>query len=918
MKYRHGWMLVLLSSQMLVVPAFSQSAAQPGVPTPADRALATQAWAQAEAAAATDAPPREAANYLLGEARLLVQRLSGEKPATDAELQWARKVVRDLADTVEKGSKWPIPEPITIPKATGPVTIDGNTDEIAWTHAWKTTGQYRFNQLERVDAPPMVWRMTWDDQYLYVAYDCEDIELFTPEYPRDGAVFSGDCVELFLRTPAEPVRYWEIVVAPRGGIFDALHEKRMHGWGPEPGGPAATMKGLRYATRLRPGGYTTELAVPFTAFPEYASGSAPKEGDRFFGMLAHLDKNRTELRPFSVVPLLSWGHNVWNHIPLKLGPYGVSAEVISAEHDIQQMQDWWNRNQKWFIIFGVVTGAGILAWMIISLRRWYRQDKQATFKCGTLIYTKKGLMLMFAWLLWGDFCFTLMETIAGSVMPWKFKALNASNTTTSIIMMSLPAVFNFFVTPSISIWSDRIRTRWGRRIPFILTTMPFLAASLVMIAYTDNIAAWLHGLMTSGSPFDQAKVAILVLAVLAGMFDLFNMFVNTVYWYLFNDVVPPEMMGRFMSYFRIVSTLTNAIYSFFLFQHAVTHMKELYLLAAGVYLVGFGAMCLRVKESDYPPPEDAGPGVTLREKAKHVIESLRISHYMYWTMQNCLQCLAASVGVFAGFLSLSLLITMSNVGIMAGISTVISPIFLLFMGALVDRWHPVRVMAYTGQIGVFFCLGGWVWWFVDHPSPMVYMLTGVIGGVLSAPIGTLGGIAGLPAVFALLPREKFGQYNGAMCLVRAVAIFAGGFLAGAYMDLVKALVTHHSDDPNWIYRYMFLYSAFFTILSSYCGYKVYRGWKRLGGDKSYVPPVHAFRLKDLPPHPDVDGKVNRGLLAFAWISFAGGLLNQAIWVGYYVWWQPNLHYATVFGIAGLVNIPLFLLYLRFIKFMERP
>ena len=51
-------------------------------------------------------------------------------------------------------------------------------------------------------------------------------------------------------------------------------------------------------------------------------------------------------------------------------------------------------------------------------------------RCGTLRYTAGGILTLFFWLLWGDFCFTLMETIAGSVMPWKFKALNASNTTT--------------------------------------------------------------------------------------------------------------------------------------------------------------------------------------------------------------------------------------------------------------------------------------------------------------------------------------------------------------------------------------------------------------------------------------------------------------------------------------------------------
>jgi MFS family permease len=900
-------------------PAAVPSAVQSGVSASADDlALAARAQALAEAAVAGDAPLREPANFLLNGPHPFLPWLMGEQPATADELGQARQVARETMATLEKERDWPRPAPVTIPRACDPVTIDGGTGDIAWKYAWTDTGLYPFNRREPAPKPTTRWRMTWDDRYLYVAYECEDISVVAPGVPRDGAVYEGDCVEIFLRTPAEPVRYWELVVSPNGGVFDAFHTKRMTGWGMEPGGPAATMEGLRFATQKWTGGYTTELAIPWAAFPEYANGRGPQEGDRVLGMLVRLDKTGKDLRPFASVPLLSWGHNIWNHVPMTLGASTAAPAALAADREIAQLQQWWDRNSGWFSKVGVVVGLGVLAWMFVSLRRWLREEKTATFKCGTLVYTKKGLILVFAWLLWGDFCFTLMETIASSVMPWKFKSLNASNMTTSLIMTSLPAVFNFFVTPSISIWSDRIRTRWGRRIPFILTTMPFLVASLVLIAYTDQIAAWIGPILAGGSAFDQAKVAIVVLAVCAGMFDLFNMFVTTVYWYLFNDVVPQAMMGRFMGYFRVVSTLTGALYNFFLFKYAVSHMQELYLLAAGLYLVGFGAMCLRVKESDYPPPEDAGPQTTFREKAKHVVESLRISHYMYWTMSNCLSALNGAMGVFGGFMMLSLLMTMNNIGIMNGINAIIGPIFFLFMGSLVDRWHPVRVTYYTTMFGVFFCLGGWIWWFVDHPSPLVFMLTGVIGGIFSAPMGALGGIAGLPSVFALLPRDKFGQYNGAMCLARAVVLMGSGLLAGLYLDAVKALVPPRADDPNWIYRYMFLYTAFFTILSSYCSYKVYRGWKRFGGDKSYVPPTHRYRLRDLPPHPDVDGKVNHKLLSFAWLAFAGGLVCTVIWVAYYVWWNPNPRYAWLFGISGLSSVPLFWLYLRCVKFMERP
>ena len=46
-----------------------------------------------------------------------------------------------------------------------------------------------------------------------------------------------------------------------------------------------------------------------------------------------------------------------------------------------------------------------------------------TYHCGTLTYTKAGLFAIFAWLLWGDFCLTLMEAVVPSVLPLKLKSL---------------------------------------------------------------------------------------------------------------------------------------------------------------------------------------------------------------------------------------------------------------------------------------------------------------------------------------------------------------------------------------------------------------------------------------------------------------------------------------------------------------
>jgi len=50
-----------------------------------------------------------------------------------------------------------------------------------------------------------------------------------------------------------------------------------------------------------------------------------------------------------------------------------------------------------------------------------------TWHCGTLIYTRAGLITLFVFLLWGSFSFNLMMMVVHSILPLKLKDLGASN-----------------------------------------------------------------------------------------------------------------------------------------------------------------------------------------------------------------------------------------------------------------------------------------------------------------------------------------------------------------------------------------------------------------------------------------------------------------------------------------------------------
>ncbi|CAN5453613.1 hypothetical protein BH09VER1_BH09VER1_36270 [soil metagenome] len=538
------------------------------------------------------------------------------------------------------------------------------------------------------------------------------------------------------------------------------------------------------------------------------------------------------------------------------------------------------------------------------------------YRCGTLSYTGRGLIVLFAWMLWGDFCFTLMEAVVPSILPLKLRSLDSPNILIGLIMTTLPGIFNVTVTPWLSFKSDRYRSRWGRRLPFIISTVPFISLALIAIGFSGDLGAWVHGRFFGAGTFSQAQVTIVLLAVFAAAFDLFNMFVNTVYWYLFNDVVPKEWLGRFMGWFRLVGISSASCYNIFVFQYAESHMREIFLGAALLYFVGFGVMCLRIKEGQYPDPVDDGNRVGPIEKIKiFARECFTIRYYWDIFLTYTFAALATCIYVFQVFMLKSLGLTLGDIGKLAGFSTITVPLFFLFSGWLVDRWHPVRVFSYLAAFELCVIFANWMWLFIPLPPAFLFVsLAALNGAFFGALFRAVYDTAGMVRLMVLFPKEQFGQFSGAMALVRAVAIILGGVLAGAYVDLWK----HFFPKENFAYRFNFLWLGVLMGVSFYFQYRTYRAWKRLGGVEAYQAPTTNFRLKDLLPHPGDDGKIVWGLVGVTAVAMLGNLISSLVWLGYYIWKEPNQSYAFVSGMAVMFTVISYAIYLWFIKFMERP
>ena len=467
------------------------------------------------------------------------------------------------------------------------------------------------------------------------------------------------------------------------------------------------------------------------------------------------------------------------------------------------------------------------------------------FRCGTLTYTQMGLVSLFAWLLWGDFCYVLMESVTPSLIPLKFKELHASNTQIGIITATIPTLIYIICAPFISFRSDRFRSKLGRRIPFILGSLPFLVLLLIGLAFGDHIAFWLHSrLGTAVAHLSPNEMAIYVVGGLLSLFSFFNTFVSTIFWYLFNDVVPEFILARFMSWFRTISVGSAAVYNFFVFPYAGTHYTTILVGAALLYLVGFGLLCLNVREGQYPPPAPYIGGKTgsLAAAATYLKETHSDRLYWYQWLGNIIGAIGGGAGGIGGNLSLTpfallfyLAIGLSNaqIGYLFGTIGVTVGVLVLVTGWLADKYHPIRVAMVGTAIGVFIVTPAnfiWLFWHFDQQTAFYINLFMAV--FLMAPSIAMVGVYDPPLLMRLFPRSRYGQF----CSVNAIWRSGGGMLSGILVGLFLDHLTK-SVGKDRAYFFIPVWQFIFAVPSFILLVQIYRRWKQLGGDKGYVAPV---------------------------------------------------------------------------------
>lgn len=399
---------------------------------------------------------------------------------------------------------------------------------------------------------------------------------------------------------------------------------------------------------------------------------------------------------------------------------------------------------------------------------------EKVLRVGNLTYNRKQLVWLFCWLLLADLSFMIVSQIEPSVLPILMKNAGASDQHIAWILGSLVQVTQLVLNPFYSTYSDRTRTRWGRRIPYLLVVTPLASLLLALTPYAPEVAAWLQQRAWVAEIMHRSPVApaVLMYAVFVVGFYLFYSGTASIFFYLFRDVVPESHMGRFMALFRMVGALGTFILNYWLLGPGVRMPHQMFFAMALLNLVGFMALCWFVKEPNYPPVErsaEADNRPWIRSAASAIVSYFRecYSDSLHWWTYICRLMVYASVVVstFRIFFALQELeMTVEDAGKALSWSSLLWVVVAYPLGLLVDRWKVFRVMKWALWIqSVSYLLS----FFLIRDSA-TFLVFSLITGVLYWAIMLCQFIVGQE----VFPALKLGQFFSANVVLQAIVIAA--------------------------------------------------------------------------------------------------------------------------------------------------
>src|SRR5450755_824679 len=112
-----------------------------------------------------------------------------------------------------------------VKRASSRIQVDGKLDEKAWQAADPIVLIFPWESQTGAKQKTTV-RVLWDDQNLYIGYECEDTDITAQFTERDDPTYRDDAVEAFLNPkPSQTDVYFGLEMNARAVLYDYVSIK---------------------------------------------------------------------------------------------------------------------------------------------------------------------------------------------------------------------------------------------------------------------------------------------------------------------------------------------------------------------------------------------------------------------------------------------------------------------------------------------------------------------------------------------------------------------------------------------------------------------------------------------------------------------------------------------------------------------
>lgn len=144
-------------------------------------------------------------------------------------------------------------------------------------------------------------------------------------------------------------------------------------------------------------------------------------------------------------------------------------------------------------------------------------------------------------------------------------------------VMGMDNLFGIFIQPWMANRSDRTRTRWGRRIPYLAIGMPTAAALFIVLPHTS------------------ASLPLLIVVIVA--FALVSNSFKPIGEALVPDFIAPERRSRANAAVKIASAITVIVAALVSMLLVDEHPDLAFAVVAAITLVAVTVLCLSIRDS---------------------------------------------------------------------------------------------------------------------------------------------------------------------------------------------------------------------------------------------------------------------------------------------------------------------------------